>query len=69
MSLVVLGGQSLDTLQEWVSRLFGGIPRGTVGPPADFAAVGPPFEVRLMAWVCAAGTLPGTKGALGEQGG
>lgn len=46
MSLAVLGGQDLDTLQAWVQDSFGGVPTGTAGPPANFEKEGLPFEVR-----------------------
>jgi hypothetical protein len=45
MSLVVLGGQDLDTLQSWVEGSFGPIPTATAGPPESFEGAGMPFEV------------------------
>lgn len=45
MSLAVLGGQDLDTLESWVQASFGGILTGTAGPPASFEHAGLPFEV------------------------
>jgi secreted Zn-dependent insulinase-like peptidase len=44
MCLAVLGGHSLDTLQQWVGAAFAGVPAGR-GPRPEFAAAGPPFEV------------------------
>lgn len=44
MSLVVVGGQSLDELQGWVVELFSGVPSGRGGRPT-FEGVGRPFEV------------------------
>jgi secreted Zn-dependent insulinase-like peptidase len=45
MSLVVLGGHDLDTLQAWVQDSFGDIPTGTAGPAASFEGQGLPFQV------------------------
>lgn len=47
MSLVVLGGEPLDTLEEWVRELLGVVPCG-VGPITNFCAHGYPFEVSLV---------------------
>lgn len=44
MSLVVLGGQPLDTLQGWVSQRFSAVPAGR-GPRPVFSRAGPPFQV------------------------
>ena len=44
MCLAVLGGHSLDTLQQWVGAAFAGVSAGR-GPRPQFAAAGPPFEV------------------------
>lgn len=66
MSLVVLGGQDLDTLQSWVAASFGDIPRGTAGPPPSFDHVGLPFEVRGGLWALGdcllGGSVEGTVG-------
>ncbi|MEW5302568.1 MAG: hypothetical protein WDW38_002287 [Sanguina aurantia] len=47
MSLVVLGGESLDALQAMVSEAFTGLPTG-LGPRPSFAGIGPPFQSRTM---------------------
>ena len=44
MSLVLLGGESLDTLQAWVQEAFAGLPSGK-GPRPSFGAAGMPFKV------------------------
>jgi nardilysin len=58
MALVVLGGQPLAQLREWVEQLFGAVPSG-LGPRPDFSATPPPFEVRQRrcagCWPLAAG--------------
>lgn len=46
MSLVVLGGEPLDTLEDWVRKLLSTVPSG-VGPPTSFHDHGYPFEVSL----------------------
>jgi hypothetical protein len=48
MSLVVLGGQSLDELADAVQRLFSAVPFGR-GPRPEFSSAGRPFKVRLQA--------------------
>ena len=48
MSLVVLGGQSLDELANTVQRLFSAVPSGR-GPRPEFSSAGRPFKVRLQA--------------------
>lgn len=45
MNLVVLGGDPLDTLQQWAAELFSGMPGGR-GPAPEFGSVGFPFQVR-----------------------
>jgi nardilysin len=45
MALVVLGGQPLEELEEWVGELFGGVPGG-LGPRPSFSGQGMPFQVR-----------------------
>lgn len=47
MSLAVLGGQSLDELQQWVQELFGILASGP-GPSPSFAHAGLPFQVVLV---------------------
>ncbi|KAK9915769.1 hypothetical protein WJX75_003936 [Coccomyxa subellipsoidea] len=42
MCLTVLGGEPLDTLQQWVLQLFSAIPSGR-GPRPEFSHVGLPF--------------------------
>ncbi len=44
MSLVVLGGHDLDTLEQWASDLFSGVPAGR-GPRPEFSSAGLPFQV------------------------
>lgn len=44
MALVVLGGQPLEELEEWVGELFGGVPGG-LGPRPSFSGQGMPFQV------------------------
>ncbi|KAL4440115.1 hypothetical protein ABPG75_003116 [Micractinium tetrahymenae] len=43
MNLVVLGGEDLDTLQQWVEELFSGVPGGR-GPRPQYGSAGPPYE-------------------------
>jgi nardilysin len=43
MSLVVLGGESLDTLASWVTEIFANLPVGK-GPRVTFEGSGGPFE-------------------------
>ena len=45
MSLVILGGQDLDTLGAWSEELFAGVPSGR-GPSPDFSNAGLPFQAR-----------------------
>ena len=45
MSLVILGGQDLDTLAAWAEELFASVPAGR-GPSPDFSAAGLPFQAR-----------------------
>lgn len=45
MNLVVLGGETLDQLEEWVHEMFGCVVPGTVGPAKTFSNAGQPFEV------------------------
>ena len=47
MSLVVLGGQGLDELQQCVQELFSLIPSGKRPRPTFFGA-GIPYQVRLL---------------------
>ncbi|GMH33878.1 hypothetical protein BSKO_01712 [Bryopsis sp. KO-2023] len=47
MSLVVLGGESLETLETWVKEMFEAVPRG-IGPMVDRADAGYPFEGQKM---------------------
>jgi len=42
MSLVLLGGEPLDTLQEWVVEIFGVIPKSE-SKRMEFSGSGPPF--------------------------
>ncbi|CAL8470131.1 g9673 [Coccomyxa elongata] len=42
MCLTVLGGEPLDTLQEWITELFMAVPSGS-GPRPEFSHVGLPF--------------------------
>ena len=44
MSLVLLGGESLEELQSWVEAAFSGLPTGK-GPRPDFSSAGMPFKV------------------------
>lgn len=44
MSLVVLGGQELDELEQWVSELFSAVPAGKGARPTFFGA-GMPYQV------------------------
>jgi secreted Zn-dependent insulinase-like peptidase len=44
MALVVLGGQPLEELEQWVGELFGGVPGG-LGPRPSFSGQGMPFQV------------------------
>ena len=44
MSLVVLGGQGLDELEQWVSDLFSAVPSGKGDRPTFFEA-GMPYKV------------------------
>lgn len=46
MSLVVLGGHTLDELQQWVGDSFAGVPTGR-GPRPEFSSAGLPFQVPL----------------------
>ncbi|EFN52789.1 hypothetical protein CHLNCDRAFT_138430 [Chlorella variabilis] len=43
MNLVVLGGEDLDVLQQWVEELFSAVPGGR-GPRPQYGHVGPPFH-------------------------
>ena len=45
MSLVILGGEDLDTLAGWSSDHFADVPSGK-GPSPDFSAAGMPFQAR-----------------------
>ncbi len=46
MSLVVLGGQDLDELEQWVSELYAAVPAGKGARPTFFEA-GMPYKVWL----------------------
>lgn len=46
MTLVVLGGQTLDQLQQWVEDLFSAVPNGRGLQPTYFDA-GMPYQVTL----------------------
>ena len=43
MSLVVLGGQGLDELEQWVTELFSAVPSGK-GPRPTFFEAGMPYQ-------------------------
>lgn len=45
MSLVVLGGQDLNTLEDWVRQLFSAVP-GAKGPRANFSGLPRPYKAR-----------------------
>jgi secreted Zn-dependent insulinase-like peptidase len=47
MNLVILGGESLDTLEEWTRDLFCGV-SGGAGPRPAFPDIGPPYQVPLL---------------------
>ena len=47
MSLVVLGGQPLDELQDWVTDLFSSVPSGK-GPRPTFFDAGMPYKVCIL---------------------
>ena len=47
MSLVVMGGESLDQLEGWVRELFTPVSSGQLQRPTFFGA-GMPFEVRRL---------------------
>ena len=47
MSLVVLGGQSLDELQDWVTDLFSSVTSGK-GPRPTFFDAGMPYKVCIL---------------------
>ena len=46
MTLVVLGGQTLDELEQWVEELFSAVPNGRGLQPTYFDA-GMPYQVML----------------------
>jgi hypothetical protein len=54
MSLVVLGGEDLDTQEQRVRALFGGLPHGK-GPRPSFKEAGMPYKVRAGAAACCGG--------------
>ncbi|KAF5827025.1 Metalloenzyme, LuxS/M16 peptidase-like protein [Dunaliella salina] len=47
MSLVLLGGETLDELQSWVTEIFQDLPTGK-GPRPSFESMGMPFENRTL---------------------
>ncbi|CAD7699759.1 unnamed protein product [Ostreobium quekettii] len=47
MRLAVLGGEPLDTLEEWVRTMFSVVPSG-LGPEQNFASAGFPFEGQML---------------------
>jgi hypothetical protein len=56
MSLVVLGGEDLDTQEQRVRALFGALPNGR-GPRPSFKEAGMPYKVSCCAFVVVLGTL------------
>lgn len=47
MTLVVLGGQTLDELRQWVEELFSAVPNGRGLQPTYFDA-GMPYQVTFL---------------------
>ena len=43
MTLAILGGEPLETLEAWARDLFSAVPGGC-GPRPSFAAAGPPYQ-------------------------